>query len=147
VHGADAVIVGQDHPKVVRGGAFVAAVHLVDAYVGFVVVLVGFVGDSWVDGEVVFVAAAGHADVGHRAAGTITEHGPADPWGGGLADSHALGGVQGGCVSEGDVLAQVVTFEDNAGLIGEPLGGDPPGATVKPASLWRLTMMSPARTF
>jgi len=54
VHGADAVIVGQDHPKVVRGGAFVAAVHLVDAYVGFVVVLVGFVGGSWVDGEVVF---------------------------------------------------------------------------------------------
>jgi hypothetical protein len=85
VHGADAVTVGHDHPKVLRGGVFGAAVHLVDACVGFVV-LVGFVGDSWVDGEVVFVAGAGHADVGHRAAGTITEHGPADSWGGGLAD-------------------------------------------------------------
>jgi len=40
-----------DHPKVLRGGVFGAAVHLVDACVGFVV-LVGFVGDNWVDGEV-----------------------------------------------------------------------------------------------
>jgi hypothetical protein len=35
----------------VRGGVFGAAVDLVDAYVGAVVVLVGFVGDSRVDGD------------------------------------------------------------------------------------------------
>jgi hypothetical protein len=33
--------------------------------------------------------------------------------------------VQGGGVAESDVLAQIVAFEEDAGLIGEPLGGDP----------------------
>ena len=34
VHGARAVVVGQDHPEVVGGGVFGAAVHLVDVCVG-----------------------------------------------------------------------------------------------------------------
>jgi hypothetical protein len=67
-------------------------------------VLVGFVGDSRIDGEVVFVAAAGGADVGHGAAGAIAEDGPADSRGGGVADGHALGGVHGAGVAQGDVL-------------------------------------------
>ena len=80
VHGAGAVVVGgQDGVQRVGGGVFGAAVDLVVACVGAVVVLVGFVGDSRVDGEVVFVAAAGHADVGHGAAGAIGQDGPADP--------------------------------------------------------------------
>jgi hypothetical protein len=33
--------------------------------------------------------------------------------------------VQGGGVAESDVLAQIVAFEEDPGLIGEPLGGDP----------------------
>ena len=73
--------------------------------VGAVVVLVGFVGDCWIDGEVVFVAAAGHADISHGAAGAIGQDGPADSRGGGVADGHALGGVHGAGVAQGDVLA------------------------------------------
>lgn len=52
------------------GGVFGAAPHLADTGVGDVV-LMGFVGDGRIDGQVVFVAAAGHTNVGHRAAGTI----------------------------------------------------------------------------
>ncbi len=99
----------------VGGGVFAAAAHLVDVCVGAVVVLVGFVGDGRVDGEVVFVAAAGHADVGHGAAGAIGHDGPAHSRVGGVADGHALGGSHGAGVAEGDVLAQVVAFEDHAG--------------------------------
>ena len=41
-----------------------------------------------------------------------------------VADGHALGGVHGAGVAQGDVLAQVVALEDDAGRVGEPLGGD-----------------------
>jgi hypothetical protein len=58
VHGADAVVVaGQDGVQGVGGGVFGAAVDLVDAGVIARVMLVGFVDDSRVDGQVVFVAA------------------------------------------------------------------------------------------
>ena len=67
VHGARSVVVGgQDGVESVGGSVFGAALRLVDAGVRAVVVLVGFVGDSRIDGEVVFVAAAGHADVDRK---------------------------------------------------------------------------------
>jgi len=71
------VVVGQDCVERVSGGACGAAVHSVTGGVGIVVV-VGFVGGGRVDGEVVFVSAAGHADVGHGAAGAIAQNRPAD---------------------------------------------------------------------
>src|SRR5665213_2823456 len=46
------------------------------------------------------------------------------PWGGGGADRHALGGVHGARVPQDEVLAQVLTVEDYAGLISEPPGGE-----------------------
>jgi hypothetical protein len=112
----------------------VLATQLVDACVSAGLVLVGFVGDSRIDGEVVFVAAAGHTDLGHGAAGTIAEDGPADSRGGGVADGHALGGVHGADVAQGDVLAQVVALKDDPGLIDEPLGGDAALATSLPSA-------------
>ena len=72
------------------------------------------------------------------------------------------------------MLGQVVAVEEDAGIVGEPLGGDTApmgvdaehapaaavatwsirsprrccisGSTLRAASLWRLKMMSPART-
>ena len=40
---------------------------------------VSFVGTGGVDGQVVFVAGAGHPDVGHRARSAVRQHGPAHP--------------------------------------------------------------------
>ena len=40
--------------------------------------------------------------------------------------------MHGGGVAQGDVLAQVVAVEDDAGLIGEPLGGDPAASASTP---------------
>ena len=91
MHGGRAVVVaGHDHVQGVGGGVRGAAVHLVDRGVSAGMVLVGFVGDSWIDGEVVFVAAAGHADVGHGAAGAIGQDCPADAVLARGADGHAL---------------------------------------------------------
>jgi hypothetical protein len=78
VHGAGAVVVGQDHSEVVGGAVFGAAVHLVDACVGAVVMLVGFVGDGRINRQVVFVAAPSHADISHGTTRTIGQNRPAD---------------------------------------------------------------------
>lgn len=124
VHGAGAVVVGgQDRVQCVRGSMFGAPMQLVNRGLGGVLV-VGFVGDGGVDSHVVFVAAAGHRDVGQGAAGPIGQHRPADSGSVGAADGHALGGVDGAGVAQGDVLAQVVAGEDGAGAVGEPLCGD-----------------------
>jgi len=105
------------------GGVFGAAVHLVNARLR--VVLVGFAGDSRIDGKVVFVATAGHADVGHGPAGAIAHNRPADAVLVRAADGHALSESHCAGVAEGDVFAQVVALEDDAGPIGEPLSDDP----------------------
>ena len=78
VHGAGAVVVGQDHSEVVGGAVFGAAAHLVDACVGAVVMLVGFVGDGRINRQVVFVAAPSHADISHGTTRTIGQNRPAD---------------------------------------------------------------------
>ena len=49
-----------------------------------------------------------------------------------IADGHALGGVHGGGVAQGEVLAAVVALEDDPGAVGEPFGGDLPGVGVDP---------------
>jgi hypothetical protein len=125
VHGAGAVVVGQDHSEVVGGAVFGAAVHLVDACVGAVVMLVGLVGEGRINRQVVFVAAPSHADISHGTTRTIGQNRPAEAVLAGAANGHALGGSHGAGVAQGDVLAQVVAVEDDAGGVGEPLGGDP----------------------
>jgi len=68
-----------------------------------------------------------------------------------------LGGVHGGGITQGDVVADVVVVEDGAGLVGEPFGGDASGGGIQagyppPVSvtdladvLTGLMMMSPFR--
>src|SRR5271168_2208354 len=118
VHGDRAVVGGQDHPQGVGGGVFVAPAHLV--HLGGVeqvaVLVVGFTGRSAVDVDVVAFATARHRDVCHGAAGCV--------------GGDALGGVHGGGIAQGDVLAHVVVFEDGAGLVGEPFGGDASGGGI-----------------
>jgi hypothetical protein len=46
VHGAGAVVAGENHPEALGGGVFGAAVHLIDALAGAAAVLVGFVDRS-----------------------------------------------------------------------------------------------------
>jgi hypothetical protein len=71
VYGVGAVVIGNDRSEVLGGSVFGATACLVDDGVAAMGVLVGFIGDSGVDGEVVFIAGAGHADIGHSAAGPI----------------------------------------------------------------------------
>ena len=125
VRGARPVLVGQNDAEVVCGGVFVATPYLVDFGAGgdADVLVVGFTGDRLVDERVVFVFAAGHADVGHGAGCFVAEHGEAGTACGDVADGDALGGMQCGGVTQGDVPAQIVAFEDDAGGFGEPPGG------------------------
>jgi hypothetical protein len=75
--------------------------------------------------DVVVVAATRHCDVCHGAAGCFADHRVAGVGG------DALGGVHGGGITQGDVVAHVVVVEDGAGLIGEPFGGDASGGGIQ----------------
>lgn len=110
-HGARPVVVGGGD-GVQRGGGLVfgPAPHLRSLFG------VSFIERRRVDAEMVFIAGAGHADVGHRARSAVRQQGPADAAGAVVADGHALGGVHGGGVAQGDVLAAVVAFEDDRAL-------------------------------
>jgi translation initiation factor 2B subunit (eIF-2B alpha/beta/delta family) len=63
---------------VLRGGIIGASVHLVDACVGFVV-LVGFAGDSWVDGEADVFNPAFDVTPAELITAAVTEHGRYQP--------------------------------------------------------------------
>jgi hypothetical protein len=112
----------------VSGGLFGGAMHLEDIGVRAIVVLV-LQRPSRVNGEVIFVAGAGHTDIGHGAAGAIRQDRPADTVLIAVANGHALARSHGAGVTQGDVFPQVVAADDGAGAFGEPLGGDvaPPG--------------------
>jgi hypothetical protein len=71
--------------------------------------VVGFASDGLVDERLIGVSAAGQGDVGHCAGSTFAEDCVA------VVGGDALGGVHGRGVAQGDVLAQVVTVENDAG--------------------------------
>jgi hypothetical protein len=75
VHGAGAVVVGQDLAEVVRGAVGVAATQGVDvgAHLRWNVLVVGFAGDVSVDEGFVGGSAAGHGDIRHGARGVLAE--------------------------------------------------------------------------
>ena len=75
-------------------------------------------GGPFVEVGGVGVAATGHGDVEHRAGGVLAEHGV------GGVGGDALGGVHGDGVAVGDVLANVVAVEDDAGVVVEASGGE-----------------------
>ena len=83
--------------------------------------VVGFVAEVGVDVGVVGVAAAAHGHIRHGPAGGFSDDGVRGVGG------DALRGVHGDGVAQVDMLTQVVAFEDDAGLVGEPFGGDAVG--------------------
>ena len=98
----------------------------------FVIALAGRLG---VDVDMVLLLGAGHADIG---LGTIAC--PAENFVAITVDGGALGGLDGDRVAEVNVLCEVVTFKDGAGLVADPAGRDPVGLGVDAVDLPALTV-------
>jgi hypothetical protein len=115
------VVVGGDAAKVLGCCVFGAVPQLVDLAFGkrVTVAVLGFCAVAGVDVGVVGLAAAGHGDVGHRPAGAFADDGV------GGVGGDALGRMHRNCVAQGDVLGEVVGVEDDAGVVGKALSGNP----------------------
>jgi hypothetical protein len=90
--------------------------------------VVGFAAEVGVDVGVVGVAAVAQGHVGRCAAGGFADDGLRG------VGADALRGVHGDGIAEADMLTQVIVFEDDAGVVGEPFGGDAVGLWSMPAT-------------